>query len=464
VVNSLYKYEIDYNLYKNFEKEILKEYSIVPLSEGQLFFQVATSNMELKALDIKDFFDLPVKIIVVPHCELEFELQYLFLKQKLFSLATQGIQNHDQQKNNSYIQSFLDEILEFSIDNNASDIHFEVVDTSIVVRLRIDGVLQQYFRFSIKLYYIISSLIKYLGNLDISQKRLPMNSRFSRKVDKRFYDIRISTMPTIDGESIVLRILDNKNTQKRFRDIGFCDDVSKKVQRNIFLKQGLILVTGPTGSGKTTTLYSLLQEINTKEKKVITVEDPVEYKIDGIMQVNINEDIDLGYHTVLKNTLRQDPDVLMIGEIRDTDSLKIAMQASLTGHLVIATLHTNSAVETIVRLFDLGAEPYLISATLKMVLSQRLLRVLCPSCKKQNNKRYQEVGCKDCNFTGFNGRQVVAEILEVDEEIQKAISSHLSNQEINELLKRKDFVSIQQSAKHLVENGDTTQQEFLTKI
>lgn len=463
-LDSLSNYEIDYSIFDKFDREMIFNYDIMPLFVDTLFFKVATSDKNIDIKKITSILNIPIKVVVVPHYELQFEWKHYTFKSKLFSLAIQGLSQTKDQEKNSYIEELLEVILEFSITNNASDIHFEVVDTSVVIRLRIDGVLKQYFRFSIELYYVLSSIIKYLGDLDISQKRLPLNSRFSKKIHNKLYDLRISTMPTILGESIVLRILDNSTAKKNLKELGFDLHTLNILEKNISLKQGLILVTGPTGSGKTTTLYSILQKLNKEEKKIITVEDPVEYKIDGVVQVNINEDIELNYHMVLKNTLRQDPDILMIGEIRDIESLKIALQASLTGHLVIATLHTNNGIETLARLQDLGAEPYLIEATLKMILSQRLLRVLCPKCKEKEGQYYKAKGCDHCNYTGYYGREVIGECLVIDKEMQSAISDKFSNLQLEEFLKQKGFQTLEDKAKDLIKQGITTPLEFHTKI
>jgi general secretion pathway protein E len=463
-LDSLNNYEIDYSIFNSFDRELIFEYKIMPLFADTLFFKVATSDENLDCKQLAYLFQMPIKPVYVPHQELQFEWKHYPLKSQLFSLAIQGLNTKKDQEKNSFIKEFLDLIIEFSIINNASDIHFEVIDKSIVIRLRIDGVLKQYFRFCIDLYPVLSSIIKYLGNLDISQKRLPLNSRFSKKIIDKSYDIRVSTMPTILGESIVLRILDNSNAQKNLSELGFDQDTLSILEKNINLKQGLILVTGPTGSGKTTTLYSMLQKLNKEEKKIITVEDPVEYKMDGIVQVNINEDIELNYHHVLKNTLRQDPDILMIGEIRDIESLKIALQASLTGHLVIATLHTNNSIETLSRLQDLGAESYLIEATLKMVLSQRLLRLLCDKCKEKDELFYKGKGCHHCNYTGYYGREVISECVAIDKEMQNAIASQYSTIQLEELLKQKGIPRLEDKAKGLLQRGKTTPYEFHTKI
>jgi general secretion pathway protein E len=273
-------------------------------------------------------------------------------------------------------------------------------------------------------------------------------------------------MPTIHGESIVVRILDNGNVKKDINTIGFETSTLSIIKKTLNLTQGLVLVTGPTGSGKTTSLYSMIHSLNTKNKKIITIEDPVEYKLDGVMQININNEINLDYQTVLKNILRQDPDILLIGEIRDTESLQIAIQASLTGHLVIATLHTNSAIETITRLLDLKAESYLIASTLKMVLSQRLLRILCKECKLKDlpKNTYTAIGCPACNYVGYKNRQVVTEILEIDEIISTMIAKNKDIHKIQKYTKKVEFKTLKNNAMHLVNNGITTLDEYYSKV
>lgn len=464
-MDSLLKYEIDYSLVENLDIEILKKYNILPLSNNILYLLIATSDESQDISDVANIFNLAVKLVLVDKKQLEFEFEYLDIKSKLFQLSLKALDNININSENSYIIEFIDIVFKFCIEHNVSDIHFESLEKSMIIRFRIDGELTQFFRFDKKLYQTISSIIKILGNLDIAQRRLPLNARFSRDISNVSYDFRISTMPTIYGESIVLRILDNGNIKKNLYEIGFKDGILEKIQRNIRLNQGLILVTGPTGSGKSTTLYSILNALNSKQKKIITIEDPVEYKLDGVMQININEEIDLNYTRVLKNILRQDPDILMIGEIRDKESLQIAMQASLTGHLVIATLHTNNSLETITRLKDLKAQPYLISSTLKMILSQRLLRVLCKYCKqKEIEGDYKSIGCKECNFVGYKGRIVVSEILEVDENISKMISKNENLSNIKKYLQKNGFNALSTNSKVIVDSGITSLDEHYSKI
>ena len=318
-------------------------------------------------------------------------------------------------------------------------------------KFRIDGRLKIFFSFKIEFLKHISSYVKLISNLDITQVRMPMDGRFSLNLNSIKYDFRLSTMPTIDSESIVLRILDNKNINKDLHTLGLSFNILEVLTKTLKLTQGLILISGPTGSGKTTTLYSILKELNCSEKKIITVEDPVEYKIDSICQVPINSKIGLSFEVVLKNILRQDPDIIFIGEIRDKFSLDIALQASLTGHLVIATIHANSAVETISRLFDLQADPFLISSSLKLIMAQRLVLNYCKNCNS--------LGCKKCNFSRFYGRSSIAEILRIDEKLSSLIFKKVDINDIKEYLKTINFKTLLEDGKEKVKQNITSLDE-----
>ena len=464
--NILLDYNIDYSLSYEIDTIILNEKLIVPIKSQVLCIIIATGNEKQNIDELISIFKKPVKLMKVDEKYIQAELQYLSLKIILYKLANNALENIHKDNKNSYIINFVDELFYFCISKNVSDIHFEALDNSIVIRVRIDGELNQIFRFDIKLFSLVSSIIKYFGNLDISQKRMPLNGRFTREINKKKYDMRISTMPTVYGESIVLRILDNDNIQKDINLIGLDNHTLNIIKNSIQLTQGLILVTGPTGSGKTTTLYSMLSSLNSKNKKIITIEDPVEYKLDGIMQVNVNNAINLNYQSILKNILRQDPDILLIGEIRDTESLQIALQASLTGHLVIATLHTNNAIETITRLLDLQAEPYLVATTLKMILSQRLVRLLCEDCKVKDtvSNYFLHRGCKKCNYMGYKDRKIVSEILKIDETISNMIATKESILDITKYAKKKGFRRLKENADELVANKLTTLEEILSKV
>ncbi len=277
----------------------------------------------------------------------------------------------------------------------------------------------------------MSSFIKLVSKLDITQIRLPQDGRFTREKEKKNYDFRVSIMPIINGESIVIRVLDNINIKKNIEDLGFSNHIYEDLKNITTLKDGLVLISGPTGSGKSTTLYSLIKKFNFETKKIITIEDPVEYKISQIQQIHVNDDIGLGFKTVLKNILRQDPDIILIGEIRDKYSLDIALQASLTGHLVLASIHANNSIETLSRLIDLKADSYLLSTTLKYIISQRLILNICKYCKKNT--------CEKCNFTGFFGRSSLCEVLEVDKVISSMIFEKNKSMKLENILKRQNL-------------------------
>jgi general secretion pathway protein E len=329
----------------------------------------------------------------------------------------------------------------------------------MIIRFRIDGILYLILTLDLNIFPLIATILKLFSNLDISQIRLPQNGRFTKILDKKEYDFRLSTIPIIDGESLVLRVLDNKNSKITLDKIGFDKYIFKALNKIINLNQGLILVTGPTGSGKTTSMYAMLNTLNTNSKKIITVEDPVEYNLDGIQQININEDLDLTYSYALKSILRQDPDIIMIGEIRDEEALKIAIQAALTGHLVIATLHTNNAPDTINRLLDLNAEPFLIASTLKAVISQRLIRKLCNNCKDNQAKN-----CEVCNNTRYQGRINICELLECDKTVSNMIANSDSIPNIIKYVTTKNYITLEQNCLNKVKNGITSMEEYYSKI
>ncbi|MDD2697849.1 MAG: GspE/PulE family protein [Arcobacteraceae bacterium] len=453
---------IDYELIEKTDINTLLKYSLLPIKEYDIYILVASTLNNLEIESIENIFSKPIKSIQIEQKTFDFEILHSKSKYDLFIKAKKSLLNKEDIINNqSHISHFLETLFTIAISLNSSDIHIESLKNAIIFRLRIDGILVQFFRFDIELYPIASSSLKLFSKLDISQKRIPQNGRFSKFINEKDYDFRISILPTITGESIVIRILDNQKAFLGLQHIGFCKDVYDSIKKNINFSQGMILITGATGSGKTTTMYSILNELDKKKKKIITIEDPIEYNIDGVMQVPINEEIGLTYDLVLKNVLRQDPDVIMIGEIRDENALKIAIQASLTGHLVIATLHTNDAIKTINRLLDLGAKPYLIASVLRLIVSQKLIRVLCDECKEKvildNLTTYKSVGCPKCNFSGFIGRTIITEHFEFDETISKMVNEKL---DISDILSYANYKSINDNAYGKVLDGTTSLNEY----
>jgi len=350
----------------------------------------------------------------------------------------------------------LDLVMIQAIRDRASDIHFEPDEKTLRVRFRIDGFLYESLALPKPIHPALTSRIKILAEMDIAETRLPQDGNFNVKMEKRGFEIRVSTFPTIYGENVVLRILDQTSPLFKLEELGFSEETLDHFKQLIRKSSGIILVTGPTGSGKTTTLYALLNMINSKEKNIITIEDPVEYRLALIRQTQINPKAGINFATGLRSILRQDPDIIMIGEIRDLETSEIAMQAALTGHLVLSTLHTNDAPEAISRLVDIGVEPYLISSTVIGVLAQRLIRTNCPDCKtpyqvdpnvikdlgeemtklKNPLTLYRGKGCKHCKQSGYWGRSGIYELLLVNEEIKKLISEKASTQLIRDVAKK----------------------------
>ena len=332
-------------------------------------------------------------------------------------------------------------LIEQAVAARASDIHVEPEAADVRVRLRIDGVLRESETIATARHLALVSRVKILSGLDVVERRLPQDGRFQTSVEGRAIDIRVSCLPTVHGESLVLRLLDKASAPLDLARLGFADHVRAKLETVLAEPHGILLVTGPTGSGKTTTLHAALQRLNTGERKLITVEDPVEYQAPGVRQIQVRPQIGLEFATALRSILRHDPDVIMVGEIRDTETARVAVQAALTGHFVMATLHTNDAAGAVTRLGDMGIEPYLMTSSLKAVLAQRLVRTLCPACREpyhespqavralgldrlsgqENPQLYRAKGCAACGGTGYAGRLCVAELLPLSDAVREAV-------------------------------------------
>lgn len=378
----------------------------------------------------------------------------------------------ENEKEDSPAVRVLDYIIRQSIIRNASDIHIEPRFQDIVVRIRIDGALNELMRLPKNIYPYLVTRIKILSKLDISEKRLPQDGRFSFKFKNEDIDIRVATTPTGTGEKIVLRILDVQRISYTPEGIGLSGENLDKVMNLISQPSGLILCCGPTSSGKTSSLYTILRKIQKDDINIMTIEDPIEYKIDGINQIEVNPNTGLTFEKGLKAILRMDPDKVMIGEIRNEDTAHIAISSSITGHLVLSTLHTESSPASIGRLIDMGIEPYLISAGLIGVISQRLIRKLCPHCKEKikntnplvNSKYvYRASGCEKCN-SGYSGRIAVFEIMIVDSEIRQMITNRESVAKIKEVSIKKGMNTLSHEILNLIENGETTFEEFYKNV
>ena len=378
----------------------------------------------------------------------------------------------------SAILKLIEVILKSAIIGRASDIHIEPTENSCIVRSRIDGMLTESFRFDKDIYPPLSSRLKLLSNLDIAERRKPQDGRFSATIMQREFDFRVSTLPVMNGESIVMRILDKSKVMIRLEDAGMSQHNFNIFNNALKVPYGIVLVTGPTGSGKTTTLYGALNNLKSVDKKLITVEDPVEYQMALVQQVQVNTKVGLTFASALRSILRQDPDIIMIGEIRDQETLRIAVQAALTGHLVLSTLHTNDAISAITRMADMGIEPYLISGSLIAIEAQRLVRKICPYCKKpveipdhiinelqeyipDNYQFYKGTGCKECQGTGYQGREMVSEVLRVNEKLSSMIAREASKAELTEEAYKQGFVSMIEDGVKKALEGHTTIEEVL---
>ncbi len=345
--------------------------------------------------------------------------------------------------------------------DGASDIHIEPYADTSAVRFRVDGTLRDVVRPHKGLHAALVSRVKILADLDIAEKRLPQDGRIGLRLGGRGLDVRVSTIPCAYGERVVLRLLDKGQARLGMKALGMADDTLATFRRLVTLPNGIVLVTGPTGSGKTTTLYAALQEVDTAKLNVLTVEDPVEYELPGVGQTQVNPRIDLTFARALRSILRQDPDVVMIGEIRDTETAQIAIQASLTGHLVLATLHTNDAPAAVTRLIDMGIEPFLLASSLRGVLAQRLVRCLCTTCKKVHGRgTWAAPGCDACGMSGFAGRTGVFELLEVDAACRAAIHQRVAESQLRERATAQGMRPLQGDGQRLLQAGVTSAEEL----
>jgi type IV pilus assembly protein PilB len=388
--------------------------------------------------------------------------------------------NVDEMINAAPVVKLLNLILVTAIKAQSSDIHFEPFENEFKVRYRVDGVLYEMEAPPLHLALPLISRVKVLSNLDISETRLPQDGRILLSVGGRPVDLRISTLPTIFGESVVMRVLDRSVVKLDLDNVGLREDEMKMLKDLINLPHGIIIVTGPTGSGKTTTLYSCLNFANDVRWKIITTEDPVEYDLDGIIQCQINDDIGVSYANLLRSILRQDPDTILVGEMRDLETAQIAVEAALTGHVVFSTLHTNDAPSSITRVLDLGVEPFLICASLEAIVAQRLVRRICSKCKEEiqpteemlmelgllptdvkNKKFCWGRGCPNCNGTGYKGRQAIFEIMLMNERIKQLVMGHASTEQIRHVAREQGMRTLRESGLLAIFDGHTTIEEVV---
>ena len=472
--------------------DILKKYTMIPFeysTEGANIVRVAMSDpMDLDALDdINIITNLQVEpVVATPTSILRALDKYYGQKDVLSKLDeyTKEKEALEEQEDmysedvqNSPIVQLVKSMIEQAVRQRSSDIHIEPMEKQVRIRYRIDGTLYERMTYSHRLLPAIVARIKIIGGMDIAEKRKPQDGRITQIVDRVEYDIRVSVLPTVYGEKIVMRLTSKQALTKEKSQLGFNEEELKVFDRILSNPHGILLVTGPTGSGKSTTLYTALSELNSEEVNIITVEDPVEANIDGINQVQTNNKANLTFASALRSILRQDPDIIMIGEIRDSETAGIAVQASITGHLVVSTLHTNSAASTITRLADMGVEPYLIADSTVGIIAQRLVRRLCPSCKQAYEpnaeerellkisdtepvKIYKPCGCANCDNTGYRGRIGVYEIMEVTHDLKLIIAKGGSADDIKEQALKEGMNTLRMSATRYVLDGITSVSEM----
>ena len=493
---------VDKSIINEIPLSMAKKYRVVPIVKLEEELTVAMSNpLDVYAIDAIQYYT-KCKLLVSLASDKEIDQaidKYYSLKDSMDQVVA-GI--HEEESDNQLLDEEIEEedisemsinedsdessviklvnlIILQSIKDKASDIHFEPDEKEFRVRNRIDGILHEMFNPPKSLQANIISRIKIMADMDVSERRVPQDGRFSLKYGKKEIDIRASILPTVDGEKAVLRILDKSSTILKLEDMGFSSADLEKWLDILNKTEGIILITGPTGSGKTTTLYAVLNRLNSIEKNIVTVENPVEYKLNLINQVNVNPKAGLTFAGGLRSILRQDPDIIMIGEIRDGETAEIAIRSALTGHLVLSTLHTNDAPSAIARLIDMGLEPFLVESSLIAVLAQRLVRKLCPKCAQeikldddiiarlkvpdwlQLDKVYRGSGCPDCNYSGYHRRTAIHELLLVDESIRKSIISGASTDEIRNVARKSGMRTLKEDGLLKVSKQLTTVEEVL---
>ena len=478
----LYSEEVNYTLGAKTGYEKLNKLKILPYKEDDLNIYVAVKdpfNIALQDQLQRVFRNKLIKIQIANPDQIDKHLHNIEISESVKDLIAeikQEFKTTEDANESSGILKLIELILKTAIIGGGSDIHIEPAETSCIVRCRIDGMLKEIFVFDKDIFPPLGSRIKLLANLDIAERRKPQDGRFSATVMDKPYDFRMSTLPIMTGESIVIRILDKSKVMIKLEDLGMHPENFRKFRDAMDAPYGIIFVTGPTGSGKSTTLYAGMNAIKSVKRKMITVEDPVEYQMALLQQVQVNAKAGLTFASALKSILRQDPDIIMIGEVRDKETLKIAVEAALTGHLVLSTLHTNDAVSAVTRITDMGIESYLISGALVAIQAQRLIRKLCPHCKAktemsesvekdfsrfipEGSQFYKPRGCEKCMHTGYSGREMVSEVLVIDDQLSSMIAQEASKEDMLAYALEKGFVTMFQDAAIRAAAGKTSIEE-----
>jgi general secretion pathway protein E len=485
------QYPQERQLPENVSLRFLKNYHVIGLSDSKEAVTVALMDPEdsfvLDSLRLATGKQIIAKVGLLSEIDAALEEQYAQNRPTIDKLSDEDSFDEEDLEHLKDLASeapvikMVNSIMQRAIEIKASDIHIEPFEQSLKVRLRVDGVLQEIDAPPVKSTAAVISRIKIMAKLNIAERRLPQDGRIKVQMLGKELDLRISTIPTLHGESVVIRLLDKDNTVLDFEALGFSGKHLQQFAEVLALPHGIILITGPTGSGKSTTLYAALKQLNTSTRKIITVEDPVEYQMEGINQIQAKPQIGLTFATALRSIVRQDPDVIMIGEMRDLETARIAVQAALTGHLVLSTLHTNNAAGGITRLLDMGLEEYLLTSTVNGILAQRLVRKLCPACKQAypatdvlindmqlhrfapegNITLYKPIGCSECSGLGYRGRLAIIEFLPMSNGIRQAVMAHEEAGVIQNLAVIEGMNTLYENGLVKVLQGITTLEEVL---
>ncbi|MFS1512759.1 GspE/PulE family protein [Chengkuizengella sp. SCS-71B] len=487
---TLATYEIDMNLINLISEQIAKKYQVIPIRKnGNKLLLAMVDPLDFFAIeDLRLLTGFMIEPALITKDELQSAIASLYGLHESMNQVIKDVKNDFEEINESEITDkdspvvrLVNEMIEQAVQLRVSDIHVDSMENRILIRYRIDGVLRTERVLPKNVQAIMIARLKIMANLNIAERRHPQDGRIMVNIAFKKVDIRVATLPTIHGEKIVLRILNFSHSVKEINNLYLNESNLQIFREMLDRPHGMILVTGPTGSGKTTTLYSALQHLNHEESNIITIEDPVEYQLEGINQVQVNSQTGLSFSKGLRSILRQDPNIVMVGEIRDIETIDIAIRASLTGHLVFSTIHTNSAISTIARLREMGVEPYLISSSLIGIVSQRLVRQICQQCKvsyvpsEQENiflsehgvfvkVLYKGKGCGVCNRTGYRGRIGIHEILWIDHQMRTLILENANSEEFRQCATKNGFISIFEDGLQKVNQGLTTLQEVIKEI
>lgn len=484
------KYAINPNVISLVPENIARRYDLIPIDKKDNYLLVAMADpLNIFAIDdLKLYANCDIQPVISSRDSIRKSIDKFYRKETAekvlkefednYGAASLEEENEEQLEiSNAPIVRLINSTIQQAIDMKASDIHIEPYIEDIRIRFRIDGDLQEIMRLSKNILSPLVTRIKIIGKMDIAEKRIPQDGRVEFNINNKIIDIRISTIPTVHGEKIVLRLLDRENFLMAKEELGFTQRNMDLFEKLLKQPYGMLLIAGPTGSGKTTTLYAILKELNTIEKNIITIEDPVEYKMEGINQVQINPKAGLTFASGLRSILRQDPDIIMVGEIRDTETAQIAVRAAITGHLVLSTLHTNDSPSSIIRMIDMGVEPYLVSSAVIGVISQRLVKSLCDNCKTpyeasyseklllgkntdENITLYKARGCNRCN-NGYKGRRAIHEIMLIDENMRRLINKGKNVDEIRLNAIKSGMITLMDNSVDLVLQGITSIDEIL---